>query len=98
MSGKIVPAGGQAWEGEADFRKGSPPTTPPDNGSKKLPALRDKRGGKKGKIGSAADKYKAAQDQLLARCRANSLASKGEYVPGSEPSIEESLFVKNYAY
>ena len=48
--------------------------------------------------GGKDDKYKAAQDQLLARCRANSAASKGEYVPGSEPSIEESLFVKNYAY
>jgi fructose-bisphosphate aldolase class I len=42
--------------------------------------------------------YKAAQDQLLARAQANSEASIGKYTPGSQPSIEESLFVKNYAY
>ena len=36
--------------------------------------------------------------QLLARAQANSEASKGEYVPGSQPSDEESLFVKNYVY
>merc|ERR1712216_491425 len=48
--------------------------------------------------GGKDDKYKAAQEQLLARAQANSEASKGEYVPGSQPSIEESLFVKNYAY
>lgn len=48
--------------------------------------------------GGKDDKYKAAQDQLLARAQANSEASKGEYKPGSQPSIEESLFVKNYAY
>merc|ERR1719353_2803925 len=40
----------------------------------------------------------AAQKQLLARAQANSEASKGEYVPGSQPSDEESLFVKNYVY
>jgi len=40
----------------------------------------------------------AAQAQLYARARANSEASKGEYVPGSQPSIEESLYVKNYVY
>ena len=33
-----------------------------------------------------------------ARAQANSEASLGKYVPGSQPSIEESLFVKNYAY
>merc|ERR1712029_128333 len=48
--------------------------------------------------GGKDDKYKAAQEQLLARAQANSEASKGEYTPGSQPSIEESLFVKNYAY
>merc|ERR1740127_209511 len=48
--------------------------------------------------GGKDDKYKAAQDQLLARAQANSEASVGKYVPGSQPSIEESLFVKNYAY
>jgi len=48
--------------------------------------------------GGKDDKYKAAQDQLKARAQANSEASVGKYVPGSQPSIEESLFVKNYAY
>jgi fructose-bisphosphate aldolase class I len=48
--------------------------------------------------GGKEENYKAAQDQLLARAKANSEASKGEYVPGSQPSIEESLFVKNYVY
>ena len=42
--------------------------------------------------------YKAAQDQLLARAQANSEACVGKYKPGSQPSIEESLFVKNYVY
>merc|ERR1712128_387375 len=32
---------------------------------------------------------KDAQMQLLARAQANSEASKGEYTPGSQPSIEE---------
>jgi len=41
---------------------------------------------------------KKAQDQLKARAQANSEASKGEYVAGSQPSIEESLYVKNYVY
>merc|ERR1712032_130103 len=44
------------------------------------------------------EKYTAAQDQLYARAKANSEASGGKYVPGSQPSIEESLFVKNYVY
>merc|ERR1719331_1783211 len=48
--------------------------------------------------GGKKETYKAAQDQLYARAKANSEASKGEYTPGSQPSIEESLFVKNYAY
>ena len=48
--------------------------------------------------GGKDDKYKDAQAQLLARAQANSEASTGKYVPGSQPSIEESLFVKNYAY
>merc|ERR1711885_56575 len=48
--------------------------------------------------GGKEDKYKDAQDQLLARAIANSEASLGKYTPGSQPSIEESLFVKNYAY
>ena len=48
--------------------------------------------------GGKQENYKKAQDQLLARAQANSEASMGKYVPGSQPSIEESLFVKNYAY
>merc|ERR1740127_409120 len=44
--------------------------------------------------GGKEENYKAAQDQLLARARANSEASIGKYQPGSQPSIEESLFVK----
>jgi len=39
-----------------------------------------------------------AQKQLLARARANGKASKGEYEYGSEPSLEESLYVSNYVY
>ena len=48
--------------------------------------------------GGKQENYKKAQDQLLARAQANSEASQGKYTPGSQPSIEESLFVKNYAY
>merc|ERR1719235_2964977 len=48
--------------------------------------------------GGKEDKYKEAQDQLYARAKANSEASMGKYEPGSQPSIEESLFVKNYVY
>ena len=48
--------------------------------------------------GGKDDKYKEAQAQLCARAQANSEACVGKYVPGSQPSIEESLFVKNYAY
>jgi len=44
------------------------------------------------------ENIKAAQDQLLARARANSAASTGKYEPGSEPSLEESLYVSNYVY
>uniref|UniRef100_A0A7S3V7M7 Fructose-bisphosphate aldolase n=1 Tax=Chaetoceros debilis TaxID=122233 RepID=A0A7S3V7M7_9STRA len=44
------------------------------------------------------ENLKAAQEQLLARARANSAASKGEYVAGSEPSLQESLYVQNYQY
>merc|ERR1712032_1767638 len=36
-----------------------------------------------------------AQKQLLARAQANAEASKGEYTPGSQPSDEASLYVKN---
>merc|ERR1712176_1718504 len=44
------------------------------------------------------ENVKAAQEQLYARAKANSEASKGEYVPGSQPSMQESLYVKNYVY
>jgi len=44
------------------------------------------------------ENVKAAQKQLLARAQANSEASVGKYEPGSQPSIEESLYVKDYAY
>jgi len=44
------------------------------------------------------ENVKAAQDQLLSRAKANSEASKGSYVPGSQPSMQESLYVKNYVY
>lgn len=45
------------------------------------------------------DKNKAkAQKQLLARAQANSEASQGKYKEGSQPSDQESLFVKNYVY
>ena len=44
------------------------------------------------------ENIKAAQDQLRARARANSAASMGKYEPGSEPSLEESLYVSNYVY
>jgi fructose-bisphosphate aldolase class I len=44
------------------------------------------------------ENVKKAQDQLLARAQANGEANLGKYKPGSQPSIEESLFVKNYQY
>merc|ERR1712094_24875 len=40
----------------------------------------------------------AAQAQFLARAQANSEASTGSYKPGSQPSDEESLYVKDYSY
>ncbi len=40
----------------------------------------------------------AGQAALLARARANGAASRGAYVPGSEPSDDTSLFVANYSY
>merc|ERR1712087_1053644 len=44
------------------------------------------------------ENVKAAQDQLMARATANSEASLGTYKPGSQPSMQESLYVKNYVY
>ncbi len=40
----------------------------------------------------------AGQKALLARAQANSEASKGIYVPGSQPSSDEALFVAGYSY
>jgi len=45
-----------------------------------------------------SENIKAAQDQLKARAVANSEASTGSYKPGSQPSMQESLYVKNYVY
>ena len=44
------------------------------------------------------ENYAKAQKQLLARAQANGEASQGQYKPGSQPSDQESLFVKNYVY
>jgi len=48
--------------------------------------------------GGKAENKEAAQKQLLARAQANSEASMGKYQAGSQPSSEESLYVKNYVY
>jgi len=48
--------------------------------------------------GGDPENKEAAQKQLLARAQANAEASVGKYVPGSQPSTEESLYVKNYVY
>jgi len=48
--------------------------------------------------GGKKENVEAAQKALLARAQANSEASKGEYVAGSQPSSQESLYVKNYVY
>jgi len=48
--------------------------------------------------GGKKDNVEAAQSALLARAQANSEASKGEYVAGSQPSDQESLYVANYVY
>jgi len=44
------------------------------------------------------ENIEAAQAQLLARARANAAACQGQYKAGSEPSLEESLYVANYVY
>jgi fructose-bisphosphate aldolase class I len=44
------------------------------------------------------ENLKKAQDQLVARAIANSEASLGKYVASSQPSLEESLYVKDYTY
>merc|ERR1719437_273879 len=48
--------------------------------------------------GGKPENKEAAQAQLIARAKANSEASLGKYVYGSQPSTEGSLYVKNYVY
>lgn len=45
-----------------------------------------------------AENLGAAQNQLKARAQANSEANLGKYVAGSQPSADETLFVKGYKY
>lgn len=45
-----------------------------------------------------AENLGAAQAQLKARAQANSEANLGKYVAGSQPSADETLFVKGYKY
>ena len=40
----------------------------------------------------------AGQKALIARAQANSEAAKGQYVPGSQPSSDEALFIAGYTY
>ena len=49
----------------------------------------------KGWLGSNEE---AGQSALIARAKANSEASMGLYVPGSQPSSDEQLFVAGYTY
>ena len=46
----------------------------------------------------AGSDVNAGQAAVLARAQANSEASKGVYVPGSQPSSDEALFVAGYTY
>merc|ERR1712087_600106 len=48
--------------------------------------------------GGKPENVEAAQKLLVGRAQANSEASKGEYVAGSQASTEGSLYVKNYVY
>ena len=48
--------------------------------------------------GGKPENVEKAQAQLLARARANSEAQQGIYKPGSQPSDQASLYVKNYQY
>ncbi len=40
----------------------------------------------------------AGQQALIARAQANSEASKGCYIAGSQPSSDEALFIAGYSY
>mmetsp|Transcript_3301 Transcript_3301/g.5790 ORF Transcript_3301/g.5790 Transcript_3301/m.5790 type:complete len:90 (-) Transcript_3301:11-280(-) len=45
------------------------------------------------------ENVKAAQEALLARARANSMANLGKYVAGSEPSLDkQGTFEAGYKY
>ena len=46
----------------------------------------------------AGSNVEAGQKALLARAQANSEASLGRYVAGSQPSSDEQLFVAGYTY
>jgi len=48
--------------------------------------------------GGKTENVGAAQKALLARAQANSEANLGKYVAGSQPSADETLFVKGYKY
>jgi len=48
--------------------------------------------------GGKAENVPKAQAALLARAQANSEASLGKYVAGSQPSADGTLFVKGYVY
>ena len=53
-----------------------------------LRILRDRKG----------SDVEGGQKALIARAQANSEASKGAYVAGSQPSSDEQLFVAGYTY
>ena len=48
--------------------------------------------------GWSGSNVEAGQAALIARAQANSEASKGVYVPNSQPSSDEKLFVAGYSY
>ena len=48
--------------------------------------------------GWAGSNIDEGQKFVLARAQANSEASKGEYVPGSQASSDEKLYVAGYTY
>ena len=48
--------------------------------------------------GWSGSNEEAGQSALIARAKANSEASMGLYVPGSQPSSDEQLFVAGYTY
>eukprot|EP01043_Picozoa_sp_COSAG02_P042975 COSAG02_NODE_3702_length_6361_cov_5.354519_1_plen_357_part_00 len=87
-AGQIVPAAGQAWEGEADFTKESPPTTPPDS-KNAAPGKKTRKGKGMGKV---ADKYEAARNNMFAR-----LSVKREPDAPKAMTLEETLAAEKLA-